>query len=279
MQNLISGYRSKLNPLWVAAQNPTALKLYGRVYGAPTTTLPTWNPVDVWPLAAPAVRVLPASTFTIGVSSASAQDTNTSGSGAWKVSINYLDSTYASQQSADILLTGQTMVNTGISALRINSVLVTAVGSGGSNAGIIYVFDQSSGVTSGVPTDLTKLYAVVQVGDNVSHQAMYTVPLGKQVAILQVLGELSSGAATAFNGRLAFSWAEWGGAALLPWKRVVIAGVSAASSDVWSVAIPDVLTERSEFRFQATGSAANSEIAVVAECLQYPYPTAGTVLP
>jgi len=273
---LASPTRLGLSPTWWTA-NPTctAVKIYARLPASPATAS---GPADIWPgasLAAPVlVRTLPATVFQIAVASSSVQDILTSGSGAWTVQIVYLDALY-NQATLNVNLNGQTAVATGVNALRIQSVQVIAAGSGGVNAGSIFVYDATASLTLGVPQTTTKIFAVVDVGYNTDGLGMYTVPAGYQAQILHVVSDVTTGTATAYNARVRVGAAAYsgtlGGGSLLPFQYAVISGPSTTSppADLLSQ-LPDLLPAGSEIRFQGSSTAAGAEIILIAEILLIP---------
>jgi hypothetical protein len=270
---LTSPYRIGVSPAFVGANSTTtSTKIYGRLPSAPATAS---SISDIWPGAAiQGVRNLPTSVFQIAVASDSAQDILTSGSGAWTVQIIYLDANYASQ-TLSVNLNGQTAVATGINALRIQSAQVIATGSGGVNAGNIYVYDATSSLSGGVPQTATKLYAQIAIGYNTDGLGMYTVPAGYQAQILHVISDVTTGTATAYNARVRVGAAYYsgtlGGGSLLPFQYAVIAGPSttAPPCDLRSY-LPDTLPAGSEIRFQASSTASGAEVIVIAEILLIP---------
>lgn len=275
---LLSAYRADINPAWLTA-NPgaTGVKVYGRLPAAPATAS---GPADIWPgasLAAPAlVRTLPSAAFQIAVASSSAQDILTSGTGAWTVQVTYLDANYA-QGTITVNLNGQTAVSTGVNALRIQSVQVLSAGSGGVNAGSIFVYDATASLTLGVPQTTTKIFAVVDIGYNTDGLGVYTVPAGYQAQILHVVLDVTNGTATAYNARARVGVATYSGTpgvgTLAPFQYAVIAGpTSTASARNYLSQLPDLLPPGSEIRFQASSTAAGAEIALIAEILLIPYP-------
>lgn len=116
------------------------------------------------------------SVVTTKISSGSASDT-AAGTGARTVQVTGLDVTGA-EISEIATLSGQTGVTLTGSYLAVNDVQVLTAGSGGKNAGIIYV--GSGTVTTGVPA---VIISGIAVGDNKSLAAKYTVPLGNRLAI------------------------------------------------------------------------------------------------
>jgi len=114
----------------------------------------------------------PASATVMTVSSSSASDT-AAGTGARTVRVYGLDADY-NEIDELITLNGQTAVNTTKSYLRTFRMIVQTAGSGGVNAGIIYM--GTGTVTAGVPANK---YALVDgFGDNQTMMLVYTVPAG-----------------------------------------------------------------------------------------------------
>lgn len=118
------------------------------------------------------VYSFPTSASVIKVSSSSADDVATTGTGAWTVLIEGVDANYAAV-SETITMNGQTAVNTTNSYLRINKILVLTAGTGNSSAGTIYA--GTGTVNTGVPA-----VVVNQTGSasNESESAFYTIPAG-----------------------------------------------------------------------------------------------------
>lgn len=155
-----------------------AISLHG--YNSAVTTA-----VDLWPQNI--VRTFPAAGFTIGVSSTSAADT-AAGTGARYVQVDFLDTSYV-PHTLTIPLNGQTKVSDTLFpslALRINDVRVVATGTGLGNAGIVYVYDDSSAVVTGTPSTATKIFHMISVGANMGQGGFFTVPAGCQFAVHQL---------------------------------------------------------------------------------------------
>jgi hypothetical protein len=272
---LTSPYRIGVSPAFVSANaGTTSTKIYGRLPSAPATAS---GPSDIWPGAAiQGVRNLPTSVFQIAVASDSAQDILTSGSGAWTVQIVYLDANYASQ-TLNVNLNGQTAVATGVNALRIQSAQVIAAGTGGVNAGNIYVYDATSSLSGGVPQTATKLYAQIATGYNTDGLGMYTVPTGYTAQILHVVTGVTNGTASSYNARVRVGAAAYsgtiGGGTLLPFQYAVIAGPGTTTpNDDLRSDLPETLPAGSEIRFQASSTASGAEVIVIAEILLIPSP-------
>jgi hypothetical protein len=115
--------------------------------------------------------VYPTTAAVMKVSSTSADDA-AAGTGARTVLVAGLDADY-NEISETVTLNGQTAVLTTNSFLRVFRAYVVTAGSGGTAAGTLYV--GAGTVTSGVPATV---YAAIEIGDNQTVMAMWTVPAG-----------------------------------------------------------------------------------------------------
>lgn len=166
----------------------TAFHLYG-VNGAITTTHETiWDNSSLY-------TFLTANMSSPTVSSGSASDA-AAGTGARTVVVSGVDSAYAAQ-SETVTLNGQTGVALVNSYMSINSVTVATAGSGGVNAGIVYVGTGS--VTSGVPA---VVHAYMAAGLNGTSSFIYTVPASKTLILSDFYASTSSTTAGAHNVHL-----------------------------------------------------------------------------
>jgi hypothetical protein len=121
----------------------------------------------------------PPSATTMTVSSSNVNDTS-AGTGARTVLISGLDGNY-NEISETITMNGQTAVTTTNSFIRVNRAIVLTAGSGGANAGIIYV--GTGTVTTGVPANI---YTTINGdGTNQTLQAFWTVPANYTAYIYQ----------------------------------------------------------------------------------------------
>lgn len=124
------------------------------------------------------VYAYPSSAISMKVSSSDAND-DAAGTGARTVEVFGLDGDY-NEINETVSLDGQTAVSTTIEFLRVFRVIVRSAGSGGTNAGDIYV--GTGTVTAGVPA--TK-YAKILVGEGQTLMALWTVPAGYTGYILR----------------------------------------------------------------------------------------------
>ena len=106
---------------------------------------------------------------TLYVSSSSTDD-DAAGTGARNITVSGLDANY-DEISITVDLDGQNGVELG-EFIRINRAIINTAGSGGANAGVIYVGTESS-PSGGVPTNK---YLTIAIGDNQTLMALWTVP-------------------------------------------------------------------------------------------------------
>lgn len=119
------------------------------------------------------IYAYPAAAAVMYVSSSNTNDTS-AGTGARTIYIEGLDTNY-NVITENVTLNGQTQVATTKSFLRIYRSYVLTAGTGGTNAGDIYI--GTTGASSGVPTGT--FYAKITAGEAQTLMAVYTVPAGK----------------------------------------------------------------------------------------------------
>lgn len=147
----------------------------GQIYGHSVVHVFGHNPdvdtteVTIWP--ATGLLGHPASPTVMTVSSSSSDDA-AGGTGARTVHILGINGN-GGYVSETVTLNGQTAVSTENSYDAVERVTVMTVGSGGSNAGTIYV--GTGAVTAGVPA---VPYSAVGIGDNLSLVGHWTCPTG-----------------------------------------------------------------------------------------------------
>jgi hypothetical protein len=143
---------------------------------AATTEEGIWTPggLITWQTSAAAVDV-----------TAGANDVMTTGTGAWKVVIKGLDSSYASVQE-EVELNGASIVTTTQTFLRVERGYVTECGSGGVNSGNIDVH------WTGGSVDALQILA----GAGQSEHLAFTVPAGKDAHLLSFMGGMTDDASS-----------------------------------------------------------------------------------
>jgi len=155
---------------------------YTRAFGANHDVGTSFE--TVWPLGG--TYSFPAAAATMTISSGDANDTS-AGSGAQTVLVTGLDTNY-NEISETLSLNGQTPVTSTNLFLRVNGYQVQSAGVTGWNEGIVYV--GTGTVTAGVPANS---YSAIAIGENISQQAVFTVPADVHGFLLQVYGGVDSG--------------------------------------------------------------------------------------
>ena len=121
------------------------------------------------------------SASTLYISSSSTDD-DVGETGATSAKVSGLDANY-NEVSVTVDLNGQAGVQLGDASnwIRVNRIEVLSAGSGGANAGVLYVGTEAT-PSSGVPTNK---YATVAIGDNQTLMALWTVPAGYTAYLYQ----------------------------------------------------------------------------------------------
>ena len=224
----------------------------GLIEGHRSITVFGYNPdVDtaelvVWPNGTTVGIQHPAATLT--VSSSNANDTS-AGTGARTVIIYGLDNDH-NEISETVTMNGQTAVTTSKSYTHINSMTVATVGSGKSNAGIIYI--GSGTVTTGVPA---VTFNIIYTGYNNSTTAAYTIPAGYTGYI--VGGGIGSGqasGATAVVGKLVVIDTN-------QIQRVVAVDAMNNGISMYDFKLPLVIPEMYTIEARANGTASNNFVS------------------
>jgi len=187
--------------------------------------------------------VYPPSATTMTVSSSDANDTS-AGTGARTIQIFGLDGSY-NEVSETITMNGQTPVTTSNSYLRVNRALVLTAGSGGVNAGIIYV--GTGTVTAGVPAN--KYTTINGDGTNQSLQAFWTVPAGYTAYIYQTNISTGTSSATPAILKTLLVVRPFGG--VFNTKEVI---TISNGNHLQNYSFPLKITEKSDIEFRAESS-------------------------
>ena len=185
------------------------------------------------------------------ISSSSTADTS-AGTGARTVTISGLDANY-DEISETITLNGQTAVNSTLSYLRINRMVVRSAGTGGQNAGVIYA--GTGTVTTGVPANK---YATIAIGDNQTLMALWTVPRGYTAYLTQTDVTL----ATTQNNKYCTC-----SLVVRPYGEVFQVKdrfVKAESTTTLTYSVPLKITEKSDIEYRAIGDSIGADIAISA---------------
>jgi len=170
------------------AQEPQGSELwdraaYGSVPGIQVVRLEGYNGgitttlEPVWPESA-VYTFLSANMSSPTISSANANDT-AAGTGARTVTVTCVDSAFA-VTTGTYTMNGQSGVSVTQSCMSVNKIEVATAGSGGVNAGIVYV--GTGAITTGKPA---VVHGLVQAGNNISNSLIYTVPANKKLVCAQ----------------------------------------------------------------------------------------------
>jgi len=188
----------------------------------------------------------PPSATTMTVSSSDTNDTS-AGTGARTVLIFGLDGDY-NEISETIILNGQTPVTTTNSFLRVNRAIVLTAGSGGANAGIIYV--GTGTVTTGVPANI---YTTINGdGTNQTLQAFWTVPVNYTAYIHQT--NISTGNSSNTPAVLKTLLVARPHGGVFNTKEVI---VLTDGNHLQMYSFPIKLTEKTDIEFRAVSSSAS----------------------
>ena len=197
--------------------------------------------------------VYPTSASTMYISSSSADDT-AAGTGARTATVYGLDADFE-QISVTVSLNGQTGVqlNGALNWYRVNRIVVNTAGSGGANAGVLYVGTEAT-PSGGVPA--TK-YATVAIGDNQTLMCLWTVPVGYTAYLHQKDVSASSSA-----GKFAIFTlvSRPNGGVFNVRDRVTLANNS-TSIPYWN---PIVFTEKTDIEVRAVADSAGGTITASA---------------
>lgn len=141
---------------------------------------------------------MPSSDEYLRVTSESANDA-TAGSGAVTICIVGLDSNN-DPVTETLAISGQTPKTTASQYVRINRMYVNTCGSGGINAGNIYISRNNDSTAAGLPKSTSTVLCSIAAGDGQSHHALYTVP-ASYTAYLPSLG-YGSGQGSVFQNNI-----------------------------------------------------------------------------
>ena len=194
------------------------------------------------------------SASTLYISSSSTAD-DVASTGARTATVSGLDANY-DEVSVTVDLDGQNGVQLGSANnwIRVNRIAVDTAGSGGQNAGVLYVGTEAS-PSSGVPTNK---YATVAIGDNQTLMAIWTVPAGYTAYLTQ----LDVTVATEQNNKYATISTlarPFGGV-----FNVVDRFVKSESSHHQEFSFPLKFTEKTDIEIRGIASSAAADCAVSA---------------
>lgn len=200
-----SGSTQVGNPVFVGGVDSTGIfravltDAQGRIITAPAASSTTYGEAfgDI-ALRATSVNLIVRTPYTEQASNAqrsvvstSTSDVNSTGTGAWKVTITYYDQSYNGPFTETVTLNGTTAVNTvGTNICFIEKIVVSAVGSGGVTVGTINL--QST--TAGGGTTIWS----IQAGDNQTFGAHHYTAPGKTTYITAMGFSINGGGGSFF---------------------------------------------------------------------------------
>lgn len=173
---------------------------HGNIAGHARATLDGYNGglgtayEPIWAISGSAYPWLTAAQQ-LTVSSDATTDVFGSGTGAWVVKVDGLDTNWE-PISETLNLNGRNPVTTVNSFLRVNMLMVVAAGSAGSNNGALYVGYGT--VTTGVPANIL---SAIPATENVASQIIYSVPLGHTLELLAFRVSISAAGRLRFKTR------------------------------------------------------------------------------
>jgi hypothetical protein len=223
---------------------------YGRL---PATANETWE--DVW--AEGGTYTWQAAAVTLGVSSDSTADTST-GTGARTVEIQGLDAAYA-VQTETLTLNGQTKVESANAYLRVFRAKMLTVGTGGVNAGKVYVYDTADTPVGGVPPTATRIMGTVVAGYGQTQMGLYTIPAGYSGFLLARYVGFSIRANQYVDVEF---WSRPFGGSWLQKSLDPVSGGQGPPYRPYVVPMEDDLSEKADLRFRAKASAASIDVVV-----------------
>lgn len=192
----------------------------------------------------------PAAASQMKVSSSLAAD-DLGSTGAEKIRIYGLDANY-DLQDEEVTLDGQTQVTTTKSYIRVFRAIVTQAGSGGINAGVIYVYTGTE--TNGVPDSATAIYTTIAAGEGQTLQAFYTVPRNYRGALLDFHFSSSATGNNYVTGKVLVR--EFGGAFVT--KEKVVLGSGGMAERHYQ--IPTIIPARADIQVVGVADLTNVDV-------------------
>jgi hypothetical protein len=216
---------------------------YNDAVGATAETIWLQSGVYTWSSAAVKLKI----------SSSSAQDDDTTGTGAWTVTVEGLDGNY-NEISETVTMDGTTPVETDATFLRTHRMYVVTAGSGLTNAGVIYAADTGDTYgTPGVPDTATGIRSTIGASEGQTLQAFYTVPAGYTGYVASITASSADGTNASV---VTFRAREVGGAFRTKNKFVTFKGTYPLDFPV-----PQVFPEKTDLEIIATGNASATDVA------------------
>lgn len=205
--------------------------------------------------------------YALDLSSSSAADA-AAGTGARTVEIYGLDVDF-NPQSETVTLNGQTIITSTKAFRRVFAAVVQTYGSGGQNAGDVYIYKTGTGgtLTAGVPGTLTGVALKMLVGDNIALNGLFTAPRGQnyRIAMLAVNARAQAGTLFCKHGK---PIATSGVGPFSELKLEFGAGTSVVDLNFEPDQSPFLINEREDIYFTAICAAAGGIVNVTAKLAQ-----------
>ena len=137
---------------------------------------------------------------------------------------------------------------------------ILAVGTGGANAGNIFVCDSTNTYTAGVPATTTKVFDMMLPGDNVDASSQFTIPAGCWGMVVQIVPAINDVTAIPKFGRCRVGLTDGQSGVFLGFD---LGGLSSNNNPVPIVPmIMTILKPKSDIRIQAQVSAATEAACI-----------------
>lgn len=199
--------------------------------------------------------------YALDFSSSSAADA-AAGTGARTVEIYGLDKDF-NPQSETITINGQTLATSTKTFRRVFAAIVQTFGSGGQNAGDIYIYKTGTGgtITAGVPGTLTGVALKMLVGDNLAFNGLFTAARGAnyKLSMLAVNGRAQAGTVICKHGK---PTAATGIGPFSEFKLEFGAGTSVTELDFGDTQTPFTINQMEDVYFTAICAAASGIVNV-----------------
>lgn len=172
---------------------------------------------------------------------------SSAGTGARTIEITGLDENFEKQGPVSMTMNGTSGVETTQSWKRVTKVIVKTVGSTGGNEGVISC--AYSATTSIV-------FAVIQIGDNISSLLAYTVPLGKTILIRRIRIQIVKALGLATSAVVSLRIREEGGAFI----SIIKENVSNTGAVVFTLLGGIRVPQKSDIKMRVNGVTVDASI-------------------
>jgi len=188
-------------------------------------------------------RVLPVTAATLSVVSSSSQDTNTTGTGAWTITVEGLDADYE-ELTETITMNGTSPVSSTGVFFRVNRAYVLTGGTGDTNVGNIDISINAAE------------QAFIEADEGQTHQTHYTVPAGHTVLVTGltvVTGTLGGSSSLVVESQIKLLGGMW--------RAISAVDLTDGQTYQSRNTIGTVIPEKTEIRQKLILSGANGNVA------------------